>query len=71
MQATKQNQNIINPKTGELNDIVKNVETGKNNQTLPLKSINPVLVVIIFIISLLVIVTLGVVAYIKKRRNSY
>jgi hypothetical protein len=72
MQATKQDQKIIDPITGKLNNIVKNNNPlQQNNQpvTSTKKAFNPAILIIIFIISLLVIVTLGLVFYIKKSKN--
>ena len=72
IQATKQNQKIINPDTGKLNNIVKdNNPLQQNNQTsTSTKSpFNPAVLIIILTISLLVIVTVGLVWYIKKSKS--
>jgi hypothetical protein len=66
MQATKQNQKIINPETGKLNEIVK------DNNKMPTSTKNifsPVTLMIILIISLLIIITVGLVLYMRKVRS--
>lgn len=72
MQATKQNKEIINPATGKLNNIVKDGNPSKLNnqiQTSTKYPINSVIIMIILIIFLLVIVTIGLIFYIKKVRS--
>jgi len=71
IKATKQDQKIIDPKTGKLNNIVKNDPLQQNSQT-PTSTktaFNPAILIIVLIISLLVIVTLGLVLYIKKSKS--
>ncbi len=73
IQATKQNQKIIDPKTGQLNKIDKNYVAPKNNQlstaTAKKAAFDPAVLVIISVLILLVIVTLGLVFYIKKSKS--
>lgn len=72
MQATKQNQKIINPDTGKPNDIIKDNNPLPQNNQVPTstKSIfSPVILITILIISLLVIVTVGLVMYIRKSNS--
>lgn len=72
MQGTKQDQKIINPTTGKLNNIVKNNQpstTASRSKNSAKTAFNPAILIIILIISLLVIVTLGLVFYIKKSKN--
>jgi len=73
IQATKQNQKIIDPKTGQLNKIDKNYVAPKNNQpstaTAKKAAFDPAVLVILLVIILLVMVTLGLVFYIKKSKS--
>ena len=72
MQGTKQDQEIINLKTGQLNNIIeKNNHSQENNRSaVPTKkSINLSLITIIVIILLLAIIIIGIVFYIKKARS--
>ncbi|TRZ52055.1 hypothetical protein D4R99_03415 [bacterium] len=78
MQGTKQGQPIIDPVTGKLNKIVKgNNPFEQNNQpsmAVPSKNstnaaFNPAILITISIIVLLVIVTLGLVFYIKGSKS--
>jgi hypothetical protein len=68
MKATKEDQPIINPTTGELNNIISRPK--KNNQTSPLtkNTFNPVILVTSLILILLVITTSAIFIYIKKRQ---
>lgn len=67
MKATKEDQPIINPTTGELNNIISRPK--KNNQTSPLtkNAFNPMILIISLILILLVITTSVIFIYIKKR----
>ena len=72
MQGTKQDQEIINLKTGQLNNIIeKNNHSQENNRSAgpTKKSINLSLITIIVIILLLAIIIIGIVFYIKKARS--
>ncbi|MEK7109921.1 MAG: hypothetical protein AAB876_01750 [Patescibacteria group bacterium] len=73
LQATKYDQKIIDPKTGQLNKIDKNYVAPKNNQqstaTAKKAAFDPAVLVILLVIILLVIVTLGLVFYIKKSKS--
>lgn len=69
MTGTKNNQLIVNPKTGKLNEIVKGKDFAQNKLSSSTKSpFNPTILVIVSIISLLLIVTLGIIFYIKKSK---
>lgn len=70
MKVTKLGQKIIDPVTGKLNVIDKNyVPPQKNNQASKATPFDPAVLVIVLVISLLVIVTLGLVFYIKKSKS--
>lgn len=71
MKATKSDQPIINPATGELNNIVNRPK--QNNQTAPTtkNTFNPMILFIFIILILLVVVASGLFVYIKKRNNNY
>lgn len=70
MKVTKLGQKIIDPATGKLNVIDKNyVPPQKNDQASKATSFDPAVLVIVLVISLLVIVTLGLVFYIKKSKS--
>lgn len=68
-QATKNNQPVVNPATGKLNNIVKvTPEAAKDqttNNTKTLLDIN--LIMIVVILAVLIIASLGIIVYIKKR----
>ncbi len=70
MSATKNNQDIVNPKTGKLNDIAKTasptiVITPTDNAKGGFKAMFAIIVFVLIILSL---VTLGVIIYIKKNK---
>jgi len=71
--ATNHDQNIIDPKTGQLNKIDKNYVAPKNNQPTTVAAnkaaFDPAILVIVLVITLLVIVTLGLVFYIKRSKS--
>ncbi|PIP14661.1 hypothetical protein COW98_05110 [Candidatus Roizmanbacteria bacterium CG22_combo_CG10-13_8_21_14_all_35_9] len=72
IQATKQDQKIINPTIGELNNIVNNNNQPTNQPTTSTSTktaFNPTILIIISVIALLVIVALGLVLYIKKSQG--
>ena len=72
MQGTKQNQKIINPDTGKLNEIVKDSNPLQQNNKMPTSTKNifsPITLMIILIISLLIIITVGLVLYIRKSKT--
>lgn len=70
MAITKNNQPIVNPKTGELNNTIKNSNLGQNKSTPSTKSpFNPTILILVFIILFLVVVTVSLVFYIKKSKN--
>lgn len=75
MKVTKSEQKIINPTTGKLNVIDKNyVPPQKNDQASKAAvakgtAFDPAVLVIVLVISLLVIVTLGLVFYIKRSKS--
>lgn len=70
MNSTRNNQPIINPATGELNEIEKNVKTdskeGISNTIRNL--INSKFIFVLFVLVLLVPVTVGMILYIKKNK---
>ncbi|MEK7597800.1 MAG: hypothetical protein AAB441_04115 [Patescibacteria group bacterium] len=75
IQATKYNQKIIDPATGQLNKIDKNYNPlQQNNQSSTTastkKTFDLAVLIIILIISLLVIVTLGLIFYIKRLKST-
>jgi hypothetical protein len=68
MTGTKFNQPIINPKTGKLNNINKNIPTtSKTNGKILESGIKTTLAVIVFVLIVLVIITVGVILYIKRK----
>ena len=75
MKVTKLEQKIIDPATGKLNTIDKNyVPPQKNDQASKAAAtkstaFDPAVLVIVLVISLLVIVTLGLVFYIKRSKS--
>ncbi|MBI5127171.1 carboxypeptidase regulatory-like domain-containing protein [Candidatus Roizmanbacteria bacterium] len=70
MAGTKYDQPIINPKTGELNDIVKTISPTPANKvgTSNANSSRSIIMIIIFAILLLLLVTAGVIIYIKRNK---
>ena len=73
MKVTKYDQKIIDPKTGQLNKIDKNYVAPKNNQPTTAATnkaaFDPAVLTIVLVITLLVIVTLGLVFYIKRSKS--
>ena len=75
MRVTKYDQKIIDPKTGQLNKIDKNYNPSQQNNQSPTTAstkknlLDPTVLIIISIIILLVMVTLGLVFYIKKSKS--
>ncbi len=72
MSSTKNNQPIINPATGELNEIEKNVKTNsKEGISNTIKNIiNSKFILVFLILVLLISVTIGMALYIKKSSKS-
>lgn len=71
MSSTKNNQPIINPKTGELNKIEKNINkiNSKENFSDSIKNmINSKLILVLLVLALLIPVTIGMILYIKKNK---
>jgi hypothetical protein len=73
MNSTKNNQPIINPTTGELNNSFGKVDSAKNNLTgSNLKNTNTLnirILTIIFVVFILIIGTLGIIIYIRKSNS--
>jgi hypothetical protein len=71
MNSTKNNQPIINPKTGELNKIEKNIN-GINSKEIFSDSIknmiNSKLILVLLVLALLIPITIGMILYIKKNK---
>ena len=71
MNSTKNNQSIINPTTGQLNEIEKNVNkiNLKKNLSNSIKNIvNSKFIFVLFILVLLIPITIGMILYIKKNK---
>lgn len=70
MSSTKNNQQIINPKTGELNEIEKNIKTNsKEGISNTIKNIiNSKFIFVLIILVLLIPITIGMTLYIKKNK---
>ncbi|MCR4313440.1 MAG: hypothetical protein NUV58_04275, partial [Candidatus Roizmanbacteria bacterium] len=75
MKVTKLDQKIIDPVTGKLNEIDKNyVSPQKNDQASKAAStkstaFDPAILMIVLVIALLVVVTMGLVYYIKRSKS--
>lgn len=70
MNSTKNNQPIINPATGELNEIEKNTKTNsKEGISNTIKNlINSKFIFVLLILVLLIPITIGMILYIKKNK---
>lgn len=71
MNSTKNNQSIINPATGQLNEIEKNINKTNSKEVISntIKNIiNSKFIFVLFILVLLVPITIGMALYIKKNK---
>ncbi|MFA6532455.1 MAG: carboxypeptidase-like regulatory domain-containing protein [Patescibacteria group bacterium] len=71
MNSTKNNQPIINPATGQLNEIEKNINKTNSKEAIAntIKNIiNSKFIFVLLILVLLVPITIGMVLYIKKNK---
>jgi hypothetical protein len=71
MNSTKNNQPIINPKTGQLNEIEKNINKTSSEEKVPniIKNIiSSKFILVLLILILLIPITIGMALYIKKNK---
>jgi len=71
MNSTKNNQPIINPATGQLNEIEKNINKPNSKEAISntIKNIvNSKFIFVLLILILLIPITIGMVLYIKKNK---